>query len=115
MHRKIESRLGSIAVVLIAFMVIIGCTPCTECWDECLYICDFDVDPFGLESTCLVNCPILLCPLCYISPTCTENPDECAATFGQFQLAAIEFCEQYPEQCQQAFDTWVESMDEAKE
>jgi len=42
---------------------------------------------------------------------CEENPDECAATFEQLQLAAIEFGEEYPEECQQALDTWVESLE----
>jgi len=51
-----------------------------------------------------------------IAAAFTETPDECAATFEQLQTTAIEFCEKYPEECQQAFDTWLEASDtEAEE
>jgi hypothetical protein len=41
--------------------------------------------------------------------------DECAATFEQLQMSAAQFCDEYPEECQKAFDAWVESVDSAAE
>ncbi len=62
---------------------------------------------------CMLGCGALcvntLGGACALSLECTEDPDECAATFEYYQDAAIEFCEEYPEQCQEAFDAWAEA------
>jgi len=50
-----------------------------------------------------------------ISQFCEEDPDECVATYERFQLAAIDRCEEYPEECRQAFAAWVASMDKPEE
>ena len=48
-------------------------------------------------------CIQLLCPTCF-------------PPYGSDYSAVIsEFCEEYPEECQQAFDTWVESLDTDEE
>jgi hypothetical protein len=47
-----------------------------------------------------------------MSQLCEKNPDECTATFEYYQNASIPFCEEYPEACQQAFDSWAESFEE---
>jgi hypothetical protein len=43
---------------------------------------------------------------------CEENPEACAATWEHIQIEAIQFCEQYPEECQEAFEAYVESFGE---
>jgi hypothetical protein len=49
------------------------------------------------------------------SQNCTDHPEECAAVFVYYQKEATQLCEEYPEECQQAFDAWVESLEEAEE
>jgi hypothetical protein len=46
---------------------------------------------------------------------CEEYPDACTAMFAQMQTQAIQYCEQYPDECQEAFEAWVESLDEDME
>jgi len=112
MNRIIRSRLGIIAVILILPMALVGCNNCGVCsivipllaWGNIVFALFWGM---------------LLCPHCVssadltaISEFCEENPDECVATWEQMQTVAIEYCETNPEECQQAFDIWVEGIEE---
>lgn len=116
MNRTRRSRLIAIAVVLIIPLVLMGCRDYEECAFGCIDLCG---PLFGLG--CMAVCPMWCAnfyPFWYPfgpSQACTESPDECATTFEQMQMSAIEFCEEYPVECQQAFDTWVESLEEEAE
>jgi hypothetical protein len=121
MDRMIRSRLSGFSIVLILALVLVGCG------DVCLVVCmpSLVIGCFNLFQENLLSLPLcagaslLTCStVCGVdfSSSCAEDPDQCFATYEQLQLAAIEFCEEYPEACQQAFDTWVESLDaEAEE
>jgi hypothetical protein len=47
----------------------------------------------------------------YLGISCEGTPGECIATWEHYQDAAIQYCEEYPEECQQYLDAWVESLD----
>jgi len=102
MNRMIRSRLACLTIILMLGLGAVGCGPL--CALFCLITQPQDF-------------PICLIGLCLgagfssTSQDCAGNPDECAATFEQQQTAVIQFCEEYPEKCQQAFDAWVESLD----
>jgi len=50
------------------------------------------------------------------STECLETPEECAAMYTYYQQEVAQLCEEYPEECQQAFDSWLEASDaEAEE
>jgi hypothetical protein len=110
------NRLGlsGIAVVLLLPLVLTGCCEvCAVCIGLCQIGCLFDGHCTGpCNIMCLYTPACLGCIAPYLSQGCTENPDECAATVEQLQTTAIQFCDQYPEECQQAFDSWVESLEE---
>ncbi len=114
MNRIIRSRLSGVSVVLLLALVVAGCG------DVCLVVCmpSLVIGCFNLLEENLLSLPLcagaalLTCStVCGVEfpMSCTENPDECAATYEQLQLAAIQFCEEYPEECQEAFDTWVDA------
>ena len=113
MNRMIRSRLSGVSVVLLLALVLAGCG------DVCLVVCmpSLVIGCFNLLDENLLFLPLcagaalLSCStLCGVElpMSCAENPDECAATYEQLQLAAIQFCEEYPEECQEAFDAWAE-------
>ena len=126
MNRIRRSRLSAIAVVLLIPMILIGCNSeeCAKtvtgvCVLACAGPCIVGTLDYGypIPHLCILGCVALcyntlsgVCALPYLA--CTEDPDECAATWEQMQTTVIQFCEDYPEECQQAFDTWVESLDE---
>ncbi len=111
-------RLSGIAVVLLIPIFLLGCDQetCNKvvfggCALGCTPACGL-LSLFYPFSMCMLVCGsycFVLAESCY-SLNCTGDPDECAATFEQLQLEAIQFCEAYPEECQQVFDSWVESF-----
>ena len=122
MNRILRSRLSCIAVVLLIPIILLGCDRET-CLDAVFGVCGLGCNlPCGIVSDpllfllCMGGC-VLVCtgPLiesCPSSLECADDPAECAATWEQMQTTAIQICEEYPEECQQAFDTWVESFEE---
>ena len=116
MNRTRSFRLTCLAVVLLLAVVFSGCTDCDGCLRFAGIFCPPEI--LGvLAFPCILFAAIALCPGCYGLPTpkCINNPDECAATYEQMQLTAIELCEEYPEECQEYFDSWVESFEEEAE
>jgi len=113
MNRMIRSRLSCLAVVLLIPVVLCGCE------EVIVGLCGLICSPFPIFAPgpgtvfflfCVMDC-LGIVQATEDSQMCLENPDECAATYEQLQLAAIDFCEEYPEECQQAFDAWVKSPD----
>ncbi len=106
MNRILRSKLSCIAVALLFPLVLLGCSTCKE---GCLF----------LSVPCIMGGPMLwvvclgacmsMCPQYQISSDCTDTPDECVAMFEQMQIAAIQFCEEYPDECQEAFDAWADA------
>ena len=102
MNQLIRARVGCIAVLLIVSMILCGCSP-----EVCGILCS----PFLLDP----GAGAIMWFLCFLRCTGAirvENSDLCSATWEQMQLAAIEICEEYPEECQQAFDAYLESLEE---
>jgi len=114
MNRMRRSRLLSgIVVVMFLPVILTGC--CEVCPGECGDICTPLFWVLPLYFICFDSCMSFFCPQCenpWSSFDCTENPNGCAPTLEQMQIAAIEFCNDHPQECQQAFDAWVESLDE---
>jgi len=125
MNRIRGSRLTFLAVIVLIPLVLVACQDCNQCENFCWELCPMCAPFFGHP---------IFCPLCIIfaykpcwnifcdrfpgcddsepsSADCTDNPNECAVSSEYYQ-AAIQFCEDYPEECQEAFDSWVESLDE---
>jgi hypothetical protein len=103
MNRVVRSRLSGIAVLLITPLVLIGCMNCDICSTFCYEVCP--------DVGCMLICGFTLCGHCAGAPQgCTENADECAATSEYYQ-AAIQFCEEYPEDCARILDALVGSLD----
>jgi hypothetical protein len=103
MNRVMRSKSIGLVAILIPSLFVVGCNPCQQCilaWMtqqnmdflEALFVCTF----FG--GGCLPE-------------TWVQTPDECSATLEQPQDAAMQFCGTYPEECREAFDVWVESLD----
>ena len=97
MNRMIRSRLSGVSAVLLLALVLAGCG------DVCLVVCmpSLVIGCFNLLEENLLSLPLcagaalLTCStVCGVEfpMSCTENPDECAATYEQLQLAAIQFC-----------------------
>jgi len=107
MNRIIRSRFSGIAVVLLFPLVFLGCSTCD---DTCAFLSLPCLPGGSLFVMCWAAC-MSMCSGQQISSDCTEHSDECAATFEQMQTLAIQFCEEYPEECQEYFDVWVESFD----
>jgi hypothetical protein len=114
MNRMIRSRLSGVSVVLLLALLLAGCggvclvvcmpsvvIGCFNALEENLLFLPLcaGVAAWGCSSVCGVEFPL----------SYNENPDECAATWEQMQFAAIEFCEEYPDECQEAFDSWTEA------
>jgi len=106
MNSIIRSRLCCIVVVLTISIILIGCPNTEQCLESCMILCI----PF-YSIVCIYPCGAWCLPP-KILQCRAENPDECAATFEQMQLAAIQFCEESPEVCQQAFESYVQSFEE---
>ena len=139
MNRIMRSRLGRLLLLLLVPVVLAGWTcPGSGCCEECplsmvmvvacvvpcvplasIFYCGHEDHPMACIGNIYMQFSwvcIFVCASLFAWLPCTENPDEYTATFEQFQLAAIQFCEEYPEECQEAFDTWAESLDtEAEE
>jgi hypothetical protein len=117
MNGIIRSRLSGVSVVLLLALVLAGCG------DVCLVVCmpSVVIGCFNLLEENLLFLPLcagaalLTCStVCGVEfpMSCSENQDECAATLEQMQTAAIQFCEEYPEECQEAFDAYVDPFEE---
>ena len=105
MNRIIRSSLSVIAVVLLIPVVFLGCSTCEDG-------CSLLSLPCYLGGPLFLICWAACMNVCVGQQTfsdCTESPDECTTTFEELQIAAIQFCEEYPEECQEAFDTWVDA------
>jgi len=120
MNRMIRTRLSGIAVLLVVPLIPMGCLTCEDCTTFCDDLC-YDVPPFPGLLICNMPCMFVMCwSTCASvyqseeSQVCLENPEECAA-MSEYYQAAARFCEAYPEECQEYFDAWVESMEEAEE
>jgi hypothetical protein len=90
---------------------------CGFCYFSCV-IDNYGVipEPDWIYPGCMIICAYTACLYPFLDKEGAGNPDECAATFEQLQLEAIQFCEAYPEECQEYFDSYVESLDtEARE
>ena len=82
MNRIITSRLSGIAVVLILPLVFVGCLDCDTCMRMVFERCP--CPPGTLEwYECMLFISIVLCN----NVICEEQPEE--------------FCERYPETCQE--------------
>ncbi len=114
MNRMRKSRLGVIAVVLLVPTILMGCNQ-YGCAALCGLFVYLPCNEQGLGPLCVfMFAACFALGGCWLLPAeyCGEDPEECAAMYEQFQIAGIEFCEEHPEECQEAFDTWVESLDE---
>jgi len=108
MNRIIRSRVRGLVIVLLLSLFLMGCDQCSQCMFICMIL---------PPTTDFVSC-LFVCT--FMTPYCRpenwmQTLDECAATFEQMQTAAIEYCEASPEQCQEYFDSWVETLEEAEE
>jgi len=116
MNRIIRSRLICLALVLAISLVPMGCTLllCLPCLLDCAQCFDYPVEYGSPELTfCALFCGLSDCTMvpfpCEIFP---PNAVERNPTFEQMQIASIEYCEQYPEECQEAFEAYVDSFEE---
>ena len=118
MNGMIWSRLSLVAVLSVIVLVLAGCQQIclymvpTVCFGVCGLAVPDLASLFGLS--CLLVCLAGGASNCggMASQACADDPDECAATLEQMQSAAIQFCGEYPEECQEAFETWVDSLEE---
>jgi hypothetical protein len=114
MNRISRSGFSAIAIILTAPLGLMGCLDCDRCNYVCYESC-LDTGLLPLMVFCQVfagRCMYLLCPSCILatSQDCENDPDKCTAMSENYQ-AAIQLCNEYPEECQQAFDAWVESLE----
>jgi hypothetical protein len=87
-------RLTGAGVVWLLPLVLMACTiPCDECGPYCEEYCS---GAGGLDPLCFFACYF------YCELSCIP-------------LEASQFCEEYPEECQQLFDPWVESLETVAE
>jgi len=114
MNRMTKSQLTGVVVVLLLANSLLGCT-CNQCLIGCTDFCLGLDDPSSAQN-CIFPCVFVWCPIACTgteaNQTCTDNSDERAAMYEYYQDAAIQICEEYPEECQEAFDTYIESLDE---
>jgi hypothetical protein len=104
MNRIMRSRLIFIAALLVVPIVFTACLNC----ETCVPVCEEECSGDGyFTAVCIARCFFSLCPSCYIE-ACEEYTKGALCEFFQFQLAAIEFCEGHPQECQEALDAWVE-------
>lgn len=115
MTRMRGSRLLSvIAAVLLLPMILTGC--CEVCPRECVEMCTPLFWAFPLYIVCVYSCVDFFCPQCEPPPVLGGIQTNARPTIEQMRIAAIEFCENYPDECQQGIDAWVrESVVEAEE
>ena len=139
MNRMRKSKLSLLVVLLLLPLVLAGCT-FQQFWASLMAVC---IPPayltcitrFPGELSDLIECSVgafywcgfvtlifteIFYPFPYQSEAllepmgaeaiefCEEYPDDCAEVFEQMQIAAIEYCETNPAECQEAFDTWLE-------
>jgi len=103
-------------MILLFGLVLVGCTEgelqklCFEmCGGVCLPLV-FIGGPY-FWAACWSECDMEYCGGFY--HYCLENPyDPNCATFYDSQIAATQLCEEYPEECQEAFESYVESFEE---
>lgn len=106
MNRMVRSRLGAFGVVLLLTIALGGC-----CQMECL---DYLWAP-PLFADCLARCEgAFPSSSTGFMQSCSETPEGCCAMFEYYQDKAIEVCGAHPEECQQYFVAWVESLDKEK-
>ena len=110
MNRIIRSRLSCLAVLLLAPLALFACTNCDDCVGACYGVCfPALINPL-VYLMCVGTCAGEFCT--YACDFTELQQDSKYTPAFEYYQAAIEFCEEYPEECQQAFDAWVESMDE---
>ena len=123
MNRIITSRLSCLSLLLLAPMVVVGCTNCEECWDGCFAFCTGPCgdDPIGGDCNVqggmfTVLCLAFVCQqnVCH-SMCCQEFPDVptlCPNLSGS-QTEFLQACEEYHEveECTEVFDFVAQSID----
>jgi len=93
-----RSRLACLAVVLLVPVLYVGCGD--EEYSRCVIECFFQ--HFHLDL-CFFVC----------NPNTTIVDSEMSAEdIEYYQEQLSNYCEEHPEECQQAFDMWVEAFDE---
>jgi len=105
MNRIMRSRVNGIGVGLLLDSALMGCA-CEQCFSICT-----DTDSLIFRLPFVAVCTSIYSPI-EVSQVRTEDPDERSATFEQLQISAAQFCKAYPEECQLAFDSYVESLEE---
>jgi hypothetical protein len=105
MNPMIRSRVNGIGVGLLHDSALMGCA-CEQCFSICT-----DTDSLIFRLPCVAVCTSIYSPT-EVSQAHTENPNRRASTFAQQrQIEAIEFCKAYPQECQAAFDAYLESFE----
>ena len=104
MNPMIRSRVNGIGVGLLHDSALMGCA-CEQCFSICT-----DTDSLIFRLPCVAVCTSIYSPT-EVSQDHTENPNRGATTFAQSQISAIEFCKAYPQECQAAFDAYLESFE----
>jgi len=98
MNRIGRSRLTCLAIVLLISFPLSACMDCTLCGYWCLLECLPQIEEWPtFYETCFTPCQREWCFHCNPDEILQGTADECSATFDQMQLAAIQFCEEYPE------------------
>ena len=104
MNPMIRSRVNGIGVGLLRDSALMGCA-CEQCFSICT-----DTDSLIFRLPCVAVCTSIYSPT-EVSQDHTENPDERAAEFEKGQIAVHEFCREHPQECQAAFDAYLESLE----
>ena len=115
MNRIRRSRLLCLVLFIAIAFALSACQTCEQCENVCVAGCipTVFVHPI-FAAICITDCTAWLCAhLCgdtNSQRTYTEDPDTYTTAFGQLQIAVIQICEEYPTECQEAFDSYFESL-----
>jgi hypothetical protein len=101
----IRSRLNGIGIGLLLDAALTGCA-CEQCYSICT-----DTGSLIFRSPSVAVCASIYSPI-EVSQVRTEDPDERATVFGKRQISAIAFCKAYPQECQAAFDAYLDSLEQ---
>jgi hypothetical protein len=100
----IRSRVNGIGAGLLLDSALMGCA-CEQCYSICT-----DTGSLIFRLPFVAVCTSIYSPT-EVSQDHTENSNRGATTFAQSQISAIEFCKAYPQECQAAFDAYLESFE----
>ena len=96
--------MNGVGVGLLLDAALTGCA-CEQCYSICS-----DTGSLIFRLPNVAVCTSIYSPI-EASQVRTENPDERAAAFEKGQMAAIEFCKAYPQECRAAFNAYLESFE----